>query len=111
MCKELHDLAESWPHAGHETKRSSLPMPMLNLDTMPPTMHTMTGQMMDTRSEFRKVTKALNGIEVGNEKLKHDFKEDKITKTEILKNVEKLKQGYKPQIGGNILGLDNKATF
>jgi hypothetical protein len=110
-CDGWHDLDEPWPHEQAKVKRSSLPLPMLILDTMPETMHTMTGQMMTSKSEFRKVTKARGGIEIGNEKLKHDFKEDRITKAEIMKNVKKLKQGYKPNTGANIAGLDNKATF
>ncbi len=38
-------------------------------DTMDALIHPCTGKMMDSKSEFRKVTKAKGGIEVGNEKL------------------------------------------
>lgn len=38
-------------------------------DTMDALVHPCTGKMMDSKSEFRKVTKAKGGVEVGNEKL------------------------------------------
>lgn len=38
-------------------------------DTMDPLIHPCTGKRMDSKSEFRKVTRAKGGIEVGNEKL------------------------------------------
>lgn len=38
-------------------------------DTMDPLIHPCTGKRMDSKSEFRKVTRAKGGVEVGNEKL------------------------------------------
>lgn len=38
-------------------------------DTMDALIHPCTGKMMDSKSEFRRVTKAKGGVEVGNEKL------------------------------------------
>jgi hypothetical protein len=38
-------------------------------DTMDALIHPCTGKLMDSKSEFRKVTKAKGGVEVGNEKL------------------------------------------
>lgn len=38
-------------------------------DTMDPLIHPCTNKMMDSKSEFRKVTKAKGGVEVGNEKI------------------------------------------
>lgn len=38
-------------------------------DTMDALVHPCTGKLMDSKSEFRKVTKAKGGVEVGNEKL------------------------------------------
>ena len=38
-------------------------------DTMDALIHPCTGKLMDSKSEFRKMTKAKGGVEVGNEKL------------------------------------------
>ena len=38
-------------------------------DTMEALIHPCTGKLMDSKSEFRRVTKAKGGVEVGNEKL------------------------------------------
>jgi hypothetical protein len=38
-------------------------------DTMDALIHPCTGKLMDSKSEFRKVTKAKGCVEVGNEKL------------------------------------------
>lgn len=37
-------------------------------DIMPPTRHPVTGQLMDSKSEFRKVTKVNGCIEVGDDR-------------------------------------------
>lgn len=50
-----------------ERKRSSLPAPMLNLDTMPDVQHPCTGEYISSKSEFRKVTKAHGCVEIGND--------------------------------------------
>jgi len=38
-------------------------------DTMDALIHPCTGKLMDSKSQFRRVTKAKGGVEVGNEKL------------------------------------------
>lgn len=38
-------------------------------DTMDAMVHPCTGKLMDSKSEFRKITRAKGGVEVGNEKL------------------------------------------
>jgi hypothetical protein len=48
-------------------QRSSLPAPMLNLDTMPETQHPCTGEFFTSKSEFRKVTLAHGMVELGND--------------------------------------------
>lgn len=49
--------------------RSSLPLPYVISDTMPPTEQ-VDGIFYESKSGFRKVGKALGLIEVGNEKFK-----------------------------------------
>lgn len=38
-------------------------------DYLPDLIHPQTGKRMDSKSEFRKITRAKGGVEVGNEKL------------------------------------------
>ena len=38
-------------------------------DYLPDLIHPQTGKRMDSKSEFRKVTRAKGGVEVGNERL------------------------------------------
>ena len=53
--------------------RSSLPVPMLSLDTMPETQSMLDGKMYTSKSELRKTYKAAGMIELGNEPMK-EFK-------------------------------------
>ena len=39
-------------------------------DTMDALIHPCTGKLMDSKSQFRRITKAKGGVEVGNEVLK-----------------------------------------
>ena len=40
------------------------------IDTMDAKVHPITGKLMDSKSEFRKVTREHNCVEVGNEQMK-----------------------------------------
>lgn len=53
--------------------RSSLPVPMLALDTMPETQSMLDGKMYTSKSELRATYKAAGMIELGNEPMK-EFK-------------------------------------
>lgn len=50
--------------------RSSLPVPMLSLDTMPETQSMLDGKYYSSKSELRKTYKAAGMIELGNEPMK-----------------------------------------
>lgn len=52
---------------GRKGPRSMLPRPYVIGDVMDSCMHPSTGQRFESKSEFRKVTKALGLTEVGNE--------------------------------------------
>lgn len=51
----------------HEPKRSSLPMPMLALDTMAPVQSQATGKVYDSKAALRAEYKQLGMVEVGND--------------------------------------------
>lgn len=48
-------------------KRSDLPAPMIQSDTMDPLMHHGAGKILDSKSAFRKKTKELGLVEYGTE--------------------------------------------
>lgn len=51
----------------HQPKRGLNKAVYVQSDTMPPLLHMATGQVLDSKSEFRRQTKAAGCIEVGNE--------------------------------------------
>lgn len=52
-----------------EMGEGDAPAPRIHViqDSMDATWHPCTGKIMDSKSEFRKVTKAHGGVEIGNE--------------------------------------------
>ncbi len=73
----------------HEPARSSLPCPMISLDTMPAAQHPCDGQHYDSKSAFRRVTKAHGCIELGNDK--PDTKKPTVDRAGIRASLEKAK--------------------
>lgn len=98
-CGDFH-WTDNWPanHVEPAPERSELPMPMLALDTMDALWHPHTGQMIDSKSEFRAITKASGGEEVGNEVQRDTRRNDEVTKDEVAQAVQMVKQGYRPSI-------------
>lgn len=80
------------------TQRSDLPAPMLSLDTMAPTWHPHTGELIDSKAHFRAITKASGGEEVGNDRQSPSAKGSDISKADVAEAVQMLKQGYKPDV-------------
>lgn len=73
--------------------------PAIHRDTMDAAWHPATGEMMDSKSRFREVTKAHGLVEVGNDtptspKLPNDNPADR--KRDIADAIEALSQGYTP---------------
>ena len=69
-------------------------------DSIPDMVHPANGKRYDSKSSFRKVTKAHGYIEVGNEKqqdnrkpVHQDFQRD------VGEAIQKLKEGYRPGTG------------
>lgn len=96
-CGEYH-WTDAWPanHVEPIRERSDLPAPMLVLDTMDALWHPHTGQMMDSKSAFRAITKTSGGEEVGNEVQRDNRRTDTVTKDEVAQAAAMVKQGYKP---------------
>lgn len=49
--------------------RTMTPVRGVISDSLPDMIHPCTGKRMDSKSEFRKVTRAKGGVEVGNERM------------------------------------------
>ncbi len=71
---------------GIAPKRSSLPAPMVQSDTMDAVMHHGCGKVMDSKSAFRKKTKELGLVEFGDQKPTR-AKPKKLSKEERKKDI------------------------
>ncbi len=65
--------------------------PAVHTDTIDPLEHPMDARLYDSKSEFRKTTKRLGGLEVGNEKIprKPKYANSKEFEIDIAKDVDK----------------------
>jgi len=98
-CGEYH-WTDNWPsnHVEPISERSALPAPMLALDTMDALWHPHTGQMIDSKSQFRAVTKASGGEEVGNETQTDNRRVDAVTRDDVGQAIQMVNQGYRPEV-------------
>ena len=65
-CNDWHDLDQPWPC--HRPTKSTAPYVIS--DTMAPTKHMGTGEILDSKAKFRSATRAAGCIEIGNEAVK-----------------------------------------
>ncbi|HEX2653544.1 MAG TPA: hypothetical protein VHN11_07830 [Xanthobacteraceae bacterium] len=65
-CGNWHDLDVPWPC--HRASKSSAPYVIS--DTMAPTKHMGTGEVLDSKAKFRSATRASGCVEIGNETIK-----------------------------------------
>lgn len=103
-CGEYH-WTDAWPanHVEPQPERSALPAPMLALDTMDALWHPHDGRMYESKSEFRAVTKASGGEEVGNDTQTDNRKVDTVTRDDVGEAIQKLNQGYRPNVQSEAL--------
>lgn len=108
-CEGFHNLDEPWPAecAGHfrvRGERSSLAFPMVVSDQMDAVRCMADGRIYESKSQMSAVHKARGLIEVGNDipaAMKHaEIRPDrpKVTKAEIARAVNKVKNGYRPNL-------------
>ena len=104
-CADWHDLSQPWPHRRENTGRSStLATPMLIRDNIDPLWHPADGKCYESKSEFRAVARQHGLIEVGNEVQKDTRTYDEVTKDDVGAAIQKVNQGYKPEIHGEAAG-------
>lgn len=111
-CGDWHDIDSPWPKrcAGHfrqSSARSSLAFPSIKSDQMDAVRCMADGRMYESKSQMSAVHKARGYIEVGNEidaTMKVAAKKPdrpKVSKAEIAQALDKVKQGYKPNLPAN----------
>lgn len=66
-CGNWHDLDQPWPCLSRSSKSSA---PYVISDTMAPTKHMGTGEVLDSKAKFRSATRASGCVEIGNETIK-----------------------------------------
>lgn len=98
-CGDYH-WTDNWPanHVEPRPERSALPSPMLNRDQMDPLWHPHDGRHYESKSQFRAVTKASGGEEVGNDSQTDNRKFDRATRDDVGEAIQMLNQGYKPSV-------------
>ena len=95
VCGEWHDLEEPWPEQC--IRHTRVHAIGVISDTIPDMVHPANGKMYDSKSTFRKVTRAYGYEEVGTEKqvdrrqaVHQDFSKD------VIEAVRKINEGYRP---------------
>lgn len=83
-----------------ERQRSDLPAPMLILDTMDALRHPATGDMVDSKAHFRKVTRDHGAFEVGSDQVGASAPKDTTYAADVGSAIQKLKSGYMPKVAG-----------
>lgn len=83
-----------------ERQRSDLPAPMLILDTMDALRHPATGDMVDSKAHFRRITRSNGAQEVGNDPVGASPPKDTTYASDVGSAIQKVKAGYKPKVDG-----------
>ncbi len=65
-------------------------------DQMDPTIHHATGELIDSKSKFRQITKAAGCIEVGNEKVSPPARPPPDLKDAAGRAYQMVRDGYRP---------------
>lgn len=97
LCGDMHDVA-AWPdnHRDLPPQRSLLPAPMLISDALADLTNPMDMRKYDSKSEFRKTTKRLGGVELGNDSYGAKPELDKVHISDVGEAIRKVNAGYKP---------------
>src|SRR6185369_2832748 len=68
VCDGWHNLDEPWPEkCGRAVKTSAV---YVISDTMSPLKHMGTGEIMESKANFRRATRASGCVEIGNEPIR-----------------------------------------
>ncbi len=79
-------------------QRSELSAPMLIRDQMDALRHPITGDMVESKAQFRGITRQNGGVEVGNDKANVSPPKDTSYGNDVGAAIQKLNSGYRPTI-------------
>ncbi len=77
---------------------SELPAPMLIRDQMDPLRHPITGDMIESKNEFRAITRKNGGEELGNDKQTVSPPRDTTYESDVGEAIRKVNEGYRPNV-------------
>ncbi len=77
-------------------QRSELGAPMLIRDQMDALRHPITGDRVDSKAQFRGITRQNGGVEVGNDKIDVSPTRDTTYEKDVGEAIRKLNSGYTP---------------
>lgn len=72
--------------------------PFVVSDSMDATWHPADGKKYDSKSKFRRMTRAAGYTEIGNERQQDSRRVERVTKQEIARAIEQVRAGYRPRI-------------
>lgn len=98
LCGEMHSLS-AWPdnHRELPPQRSSLPAPYFISDQLDDLVNPVDSRRYDSKTAFRRATKAGGGIEIGNDEQKDLRYYDTVTPDEVAQAYHMVEQGYVPR--------------
>jgi len=79
-------------------QRKGASAPFVISDSMDATWHPADGKTYESKSAFRRVTRAAGFEEVGNERQKDSRRYDRVTKDDVKRAIEMVRQGYRPRV-------------
>lgn len=82
----------------YDHKRSDLAAPMLQRDQMDALRHPATGDMIESKSQFRQITKSSGAMEIGTDTLKVAPPVDRTYKSDVGEAIRQVKEGYRPSV-------------
>lgn len=103
-CGDMHDRDE-WPD-NHRRPEEVVCLPAMYADGMNDLWHPHDGRVYDSKYDFRKVTKASGGMEMGNDEQKDTRVNDRVTEADVGEAIQKVNQGYRPSLSSTSMSGD-----
>lgn len=98
LCGDMHDLA-NWPHNHRDLPpaRSHLSTPYFISDQIDDLWHPTDGNIYDSKSKFREITRINGREEIGTDIQPDNRYYDTVTSAEVAEAMHMVEQGYKPE--------------
>lgn len=79
-------------------KQKGASAPFVVSDSINPTWHPADGKRYESKSRFRRVTKAAGCEEVGNERQVDRRQYDHVTRDDVKRAMQMVREGYRPRV-------------